>query len=1072
MRLLSSYRAPLLALLVAVGAFNTSLSALFTNGSFESGSFSGWTKSTFLNPGLSGSAPYTGASIVRNNGGLDRSHVRGNPSATPFSLTDPTLGAGASFRYPRNGHYSAVVNEGGNNNNANVLKQTSVVQSSDVDPVDGKVHVRLTYAPVLEDPGHAAYEQPFFYVAVRNISRGNALMFEDFAYANEPGLPWRTTGGLVYLDWRLADIAPGNGYLAVGDTVEIEVLAAGCSLGGHAGWVYVDDFDSQISSLTLSGSGPAVVNPGGTLTYTYVYRNPSASAMTNTATVLKIPAQTTFASVSDTTHCTFNAGLNQVDCNFGTVAANAAPVVFTMNVTVGGGASGQILHGDYWIQADNYPALYGGLVTTTVTNDIITDLRVITTDGTNRVNTNGRITYSIAVTNPSTGGVTGATVSNPLPSNLSAATWTCQAAGGATCAASGSGAINDTVNLPAGSSLTYLLSGTVGSGVSLTDTATVALPAGYADTDLTNNQYTDVNSIFVVSHYPTTGPDDGGTKVTVVGDGFLGTGQPVVTVMGVPAPYVQVIDDEHLLFVTPPLPAGTAHDIVITVPGGSLTTIPGGFTPIADPTPSTPPDSDGDGMPDDYERRMSLDPSDPTDAGSDPDGDGLTNLTEATQQHHPRAIWVRHFADGAQTTFIQTWVSLLNPTTLPADVLLRFAKSDGQVVSQSIVVPPRARRTVNTRDVPGLTGEFGTSVEADAIIVAERTMTWDETAYGASVEQASVTSNTWYFAEGATHGQFNVFYLFMNPGEADSTVTIKFLDSTIAPVTRTLTVPANSRRTLWVDVQVPELANADFGAVVTATQPIVAERAMYTGTTEAPFAAGHSAIGMRSAAMRITFAEGSQGLTETFLLMANPSTTQTAQVQVTYFQTDGTPIVRNYAVAPETRASVWVAVDVPELEDLSFSIDVQSTNGVPIVAERAMWWNLSSTLAMEGHVSTGTASFSSKWGFAEGFQDTGGNVSSWLLVANASNTSGDVDITVLFDDGTAPLTRRFPVGGQRRLTIWMSVVFPETAGKRYGVVVESAPGQNLNLVADQSIYWSSGGAALAAGTTALGQPLP
>ena len=34
-------------------------------------------------------------------------------------------------------------------------------------------------------------------------------------------------------------------------------------------------------------------------------------------------------------------------------------------------------------------------------------------------------------------------------------TWTCVGAGGGTCTASGSGNINDTVNLPAGGSVTY-----------------------------------------------------------------------------------------------------------------------------------------------------------------------------------------------------------------------------------------------------------------------------------------------------------------------------------------------------------------------------------------------------------------------------------------------------------------------------------------------------------------------------------------------------------------------------------------------------------------------------------------
>ncbi len=47
-------------------------------------------------------------------------------------------------------------------------------------------------------------------------------------------------------------------------------------------------------------------------------------------------------------------------------------------------------------------------------------------------------------------------------------------------------------------------------------------------------------------------------------------------------------------------------------------------------------DSDGDGMPDEWERRHGLNPNDPGDAAQDTDGDGYTNLEEYLNGTDPR----------------------------------------------------------------------------------------------------------------------------------------------------------------------------------------------------------------------------------------------------------------------------------------------------------------------------------------------------------------------------------------------------------------------------------------------------
>ena len=54
-----------------------------------------------------------------------------------------------------------------------------------------------------------------------------------------------------------------------------------------------------------------------------------------------------------------------------------------------------------------------------------------------------------------------------------------------------------------------------------------------------------------------------------------------------------------------------------------------------DPLGAPPIDADGDGMSDSWERLYGLDPTDPSDANEDPDGDGDTNLTEFQNRTDP-----------------------------------------------------------------------------------------------------------------------------------------------------------------------------------------------------------------------------------------------------------------------------------------------------------------------------------------------------------------------------------------------------------------------------------------------------
>ena len=107
---------------------------------------------------------------------------------------------------------------------------------------------------------------------------------------------------------------------------------------------------------------------------------------------------------------------------------------------------------------------------------------------------------------------------------------------------------------------------------------------------------------------------------------------------------------------------------------------------------------------------------------------------------------------------------------MPALVLTRFQKSDGTTVRRDQEIPPLSRATIEVGTLDGLAAaEFSTLVEADVQVVVDRTMTWPTTGaapgYGAHAERGILTrsATTWYLAEGATLGTFDLFYLIQNP---------------------------------------------------------------------------------------------------------------------------------------------------------------------------------------------------------------------------------------------------------------------------------------------------------------------
>ena len=118
-------------------------------------------------------------------------------------------------------------------------------------------------------------------------------------------------------------------------------------------------------------------------------------------------------------------------------------------------------------------------------NAPVVDLSVAKRSNPNPYVPGEKLTYTITVKNAGPSDAIGATVSDPLPTPLANAgfTWTCAPSTGSSCTSSGVGDIADTVNITAGGTLVYTVTGTVPLTTTgaLANTATVTPPPGASD---------------------------------------------------------------------------------------------------------------------------------------------------------------------------------------------------------------------------------------------------------------------------------------------------------------------------------------------------------------------------------------------------------------------------------------------------------------------------------------------------------------------------------------------------------------------------------------------------------------
>jgi glucose/arabinose dehydrogenase len=292
----------------------------------------------------------------------------------------------------------------------------------------------------------------------------------------------------------------------------------------------------------------------------------------------------------------------------------------------------------------------------------------------------------------------------------------------------------------------------------------------------------------------------------------------------------------------------------------------------------------------------------------------------------PATRW--YFAEGATTQF-ELFFLLGNPSASDtARVRIDYLRQDDPMVSRTYVVSPASRLTIWVNQEPGLDGaELGAVVVSENAVpvLAERAMYTRGGAepfragHAAAGEPAPATS--WTFAEGATGEYFETFLSVINPGDTalavEAQVRLQDGSTSSGPLRFTRTVPAHTRRTLWLDREVADdgtrLDGRDGISVqLDADAPFVAERAMWWPGVSSSWQEAHVSAGFSeapAATWRLSGVEyladpaGGDPRAESYVLVANVGTAS-EDVDITVYLEDREPVQAVVQVPSNSRVSL------------------------------------------------------------------------------------------------------------------------------------------------------------------------
>ena len=302
---------------------------------------------------------------------------------------------------------------------------------------------------------------------------------------------------------------------------------------------------------------------------------------------------------------------------------------------------------------------------------------------------------------------------------------------------------------------------------------------------------------------------------------------------------------------------------------------------------------------------------------------------------------------------------------------------------------------------------------------------------GFTYSSPAAAGTTFLFAEGNTIPGFDEELEAFMPNSSGSAEVTYFTESgSVGPIAHAVTAGQVTAISVLSDVGA---GHSGVSASVVLPGPGVVERQLHFA-----FNGWHGStdkVGATAAAREWDFAEGSTlSAFSEFLTLQNPDPAADANVGITYFTGQGSPLVKSVTLPHSTRTTVQVfsgsqtsgtcTVSNGVTQDcgvgpgvVGVSARVLVTGGPDIIAERPMYVNgadFGSGPVRDGHDAFGATGPNASWNFAEGTTLNG--FIEFLTLQNPGSTISNVTVRYFTDSGQT-VTRTLALPATSRTTL-------------------------------------------------------